>query len=142
MAGFYFLFTFCYDTAVGTAAYSIVTEMPSTRLRTKIIVLARNLYNVQGTINGVITPFMLNPSAWNWKGKAGFFWAGTSLLCLTWSEFRLPEGRGRTYGELDILLEQRISARKLSFAVLDPFHYSDGEVQKVEDNPTEKTWKV
>lgn len=64
------LFTLCYDIAVGTVAYSIVAEMPSSRLRTKTIVLARSLYNVQGTINGVITPYMLNPTAWNWKGES------------------------------------------------------------------------
>jgi SP family general alpha glucoside:H+ symporter-like MFS transporter len=57
-------------------AYSIVAEIPSDRLRTKTIVFARNLYNVMGTINGVIAPYMLNPSAWHWRGKAGFFWAG------------------------------------------------------------------
>jgi SP family general alpha glucoside:H+ symporter-like MFS transporter len=115
------LFTLCYDITVGTVAYSIVAEIPSGRLRTKTIVLARNLYNVMGTINGVITPFMLNPSAWNWKGKAGFFWAGLCFLCLTWTYFRLPEPRGRTYGELDILFEQRVSARKFKTAVVDPF---------------------
>lgn len=51
------LFTLCYDIAVGTVAYSIVAEIPSSRLRTKTIVLARSLYNCQGIINGVITPY-------------------------------------------------------------------------------------
>ena len=82
------LFTLCYDIAVGTVAYSIVAEIPSSRLRPKTIVLARSLYNVQGIVNGVITPYMLNPSFWNWKGKTGFFWAGTSFLCLVWTFFR------------------------------------------------------
>lgn len=64
---------------------------------------------------------MLNPSAWNWKGKAGLFWAGTSFLCLLWTYFRLPEPKGRTYGELDILFEQKVSARKFKKAAVDPF---------------------
>ena len=72
------LFTLCYDISIGTVAYSIVAEIPSSRLRTKTIVLARSLYNCQGIINGVITPYMLNPDAWNWGAKAGFFWAGKS----------------------------------------------------------------
>jgi len=119
------LFTLCYDIAVGTVAYSIVAEMPSNRLRTKTIVLARSLYNVQGIINGVITPYMLNPTAWHWKGKAGFFWAGTALLCLIWAYFRLPEPKGRTYGELDVLFEQNVPARKFKKAVVDPFRVHD-----------------
>jgi SP family general alpha glucoside:H+ symporter-like MFS transporter len=106
------VFTLIYDITVGSLAYSIVTEMPSSRLRTKTIVLARSTYNCQGIINGVITPYMLNPGAWNWSGRTGFFWAGTSFLCLTWTFFRLPEPAGRTFAEMDVLFEQKVSARK------------------------------
>ncbi|KAK4561597.1 hypothetical protein LTR86_004276 [Recurvomyces mirabilis] len=115
------LFTLCYDIAVGTVAYSFVAEIPSSRLRTKTIVLARSLYNCQGIINGIITPYMLNPTAWNWKARAGYFWAGTSFLCLTWAYFRLPEPKDRLFGELDVLFEQKVSARKFGQATVDPF---------------------
>jgi len=106
------VWTLCYDITVGTITYSIVTEIPSSRLRTKTVALGRCLYNVIGIMNGIITPRMLNPSAWNWKGKAGFFWGGLCLVCGTWSFFRLPEPKGRTYGEMDALFEKRVSARK------------------------------
>jgi SP family general alpha glucoside:H+ symporter-like MFS transporter len=52
-----------YDITVDTVAYSIVAKVLSDRPGTKTIVLAQNLYNFMGTINGVITPYMLNPSA-------------------------------------------------------------------------------
>jgi len=106
------VWTLCYDITVGTITYSIVTEIPSSRLRTKTVALGRCLYNVIGIMNGIITPRMLNPSAWNWKGKAGFFWGSLCLVCGTWSFFRLPEPKGRTYGEMDALFEKRVSARK------------------------------
>jgi SP family general alpha glucoside:H+ symporter-like MFS transporter len=112
-------YTLFYDITVGTVAFSLVAEIPSSRLRTKTIVLGRNLYNVIGIINGVITPYMLNPSAWNWKGKAGFFWAGMCFLCLVWTYFRLPEPKGRTYEELDLLFERRVSARKFTRTEVD-----------------------
>lgn len=115
------VYTFTYDATVGPVCYSLVSELSSTRLRAKSIVLARNLFNVVGIVTNVITPRMLNPSAWNWGAKAGFFWAGTCFLCFMWSFFRLPEPKGRTYGELDILFEQRISARKFKTAIVDPF---------------------
>ena len=57
---------------------------------------------------------MLNPTAWNWGAKTGFFWAGMCGILLLWTYFRLPEPKGRTYGELDILFENRISARKFA----------------------------
>ncbi|KAF4634630.1 hypothetical protein G7Y89_g3487 [Cudoniella acicularis] len=115
------VYTFVYDITVGPVCYSLVAEIPSTRLKTKSIVLARSVYNVMGIINGVIVPYMLNPTAWNWKGKAGFFWAGMCFLCFTWTYFRLPEPRGRTYGELDILFERDISARKFKGTDVSPW---------------------
>jgi len=119
------VYTFTYDLTVGPVCYSLVAEMPSTRLKTKSIVLARNVYNVFGIVNGVITPYMLNPTAWNWKGKSGFFWAGACFLCLTWTYFRLPEPKGRTYGEMDILFERGISARKFKSTDVSPWQ-TDG----------------
>lgn len=37
--------TLVYDVAVGPVCYSLVAELPSTRLRIKTVVLARNAYN-------------------------------------------------------------------------------------------------
>ena len=64
---------------------------------------------------------MLNPSAWNWEAKAGFFWAATTSLCLTWAYFRLPEAKGRTYAELDVLFERQVPARKFKDTTVDLF---------------------
>jgi SP family general alpha glucoside:H+ symporter-like MFS transporter len=78
-------FTLAYDATLGPICYSLVSEIPSTRLRSKTIVLARNCYNISGIITNIITPRMLNPTAWGWGAKAGFFWAGTSVLGILWS---------------------------------------------------------
>lgn len=64
---------------------------------------------------------MLNPDAWNWKGKAGFFWGSLCSLCVLWAYFRLPEPKGRTYSELDVLFERNISARHFTKTEVDPF---------------------
>jgi SP family general alpha glucoside:H+ symporter-like MFS transporter len=105
-------FTFVYDVTVGPVCYCLVPEIASTRLRIKTVVLARNAYNVIGIFSNVVTPRMLNPTGWNWKGKAGFFWAGFATLSLIWTYFRLPEPKGLTYCELDILFGKKASARK------------------------------
>ncbi|KAN0090475.1 putative maltose permease [Hyaloscypha variabilis] len=127
------IYTFTYDITVGPVCYSLVAEIPSTRLKTKSIVLARNVYNVFGIVNGVIMPYMLNPTAWNWRGKAGFFWAGMCALCWLWTYFRLPEPRGRTYGELDILFEKRVAARKFAGTDVSPWS-SEQEINRVESD--------
>lgn len=113
--------TVFYDITVGTITYSVVAEMPTTRLRAKTIVLARNLYNVVGLITGILNPYMLNPSAWGWGAKAGFFWGSINIIATIWVFFRLPEPKGRTFEELDILFERGISARKFKGTLVDPF---------------------
>ena len=115
------LYTFIYDSTVGPVCYSLVTELSSTRLRIKAVVLARNVYNIVGIVTNIITPRMLNPSAWNWGAKAAFFWAGSCLLCAVWTFFRLPEPKNRTYAELNVLFEQRVSARMFKSTTVNTF---------------------
>ena len=57
-----------------------------------------------------------NPTAWGWQSYTGFFWAGMTLLCILWSYFRLPETKGMTYAELDLMFERKLSARKFNTA--------------------------
>ncbi|KAK9242448.1 general substrate transporter [Lipomyces tetrasporus] len=118
------VFTFCFDATVGPVCYTLVTELSSSRLRTKTIVLARNLYNVAGIVTNILTPRMLNPSAWGWGARAGLFWSASCFLCLVWTFFRLPESMGRTYAELDLLFERKVPARKFASTVVDPFESS------------------
>ena len=48
-------------------------------------------------------------------------WGGLALLTWIWAYFRLPECKGRTFDELDILFAKKVSARKFSKAVVDAF---------------------
>ena len=58
------VFACVYNITVGPVCYAIVAEIPSTRLRQKTVVLARNFYNLASVIGNVLTPRMLNPGAW------------------------------------------------------------------------------
>lgn len=104
--------TFVYDLTVGPVCYILVAEVPSTRLRVKTVVLARLVYNLGGIVTSVLAPEMLDPTSWNWKGKACFLFAGTAFLCLIWCLFRLPELFGLSYLEIDILFEKRAKISK------------------------------
>ncbi|KIX06842.1 uncharacterized protein Z518_04818 [Rhinocladiella mackenziei CBS 650.93] len=115
------VFMFTYDLTVGPVCYSLVAEIPSTRLRIKTAVLARNCYNVAALCANFLNPPILNPTAWNLRGKGGFVWCGFCFLVLVWSFFRLPEPKGRSPAELDVLFEHNISARKFKNFSPDPF---------------------
>lgn len=112
------VYIFIYDMTVGPVTYAIVSEVSATRLRAKSVVIARNAYNITGIINNIISPRMLNPAAWNWGPKSAFFWFGICSLCIMWTFWRLPESKNRTYQDLDILFERRVSARKFRSTVV------------------------
>jgi SP family general alpha glucoside:H+ symporter-like MFS transporter len=123
------VFTFVYDFAVGPVTYSLVSELSSTRLKAKTIVLARAAYNASNIFVNVMTNYQLSSTAWNWGARTAFFWAGSCLLSAVWVFFRLPEPKGRTYAELDLLFEQRVPARQFAGTKIDPFaHPSEKRV--------------
>lgn len=106
------VFIFVFDCTVGPLTYCLVAEMGSSRLRIKTVILARVSYNLCSLVSNVLQNHMLNPLAWGWRGKSCFFWAGSCFLCLVYTYFRLPETKGLTYLELDVLFEKRAPAKK------------------------------
>ena len=108
------LVIFIFDCTVGPLTYCLVAELPSNRLRVKTVVLARVAYNINSIVTNVVIQRMLNPLAWNWRGKACFFCALLNFLCFVYCFFRLPETRGLNFHELDILFEKGADARKFA----------------------------
>lgn len=76
--------------------------------------------------------------AWGWGAKTGFFYAGTNLLCLIWCWFRLPESKDRSFGELDILFENKVPARKFRTTKADREWFSSITTDKQNSPRTEK----
>lgn len=105
---------FVYDVTVAPVAYSLVAEIPSSVLRSKSVVIARFSYAALNIAANVITPYQLNPSAWGWGARSGFFWGGTCVLGLIFTWFFIPEPKDRTTAELDLLFERKVSARRFA----------------------------
>ncbi|KAF2826131.1 sugar transporter [Ophiobolus disseminans] len=127
-----------YQLTVGTVCYSLVAELSSRRLQIKTVVLGRNLYNMIGIITGVLTPYMLNPGAWNWGNFAGLFWAGLCFLSIIYTYFRMPEPKDRSFAELDLLFEKRISARKFAATEVNVFEETNVQGTAVFERYEEK----
>ncbi|KAF4551456.1 Sugar (and other) transporter-like protein 66 [Elsinoe fawcettii] len=113
--------TLCNMITIGPVCYPIVAETPSGKLRYKTITIGRFVYNLTGIFNNSVTPRMLSPLAWNWGAKAALFYAGTNLLCNIWCWFRLPETKDRSFGEIDLMFNSRVPARKFKSTVVDQF---------------------
>jgi SP family general alpha glucoside:H+ symporter-like MFS transporter len=59
----------------------------------------------------------------------GFFWGAICFCCIIYTYFRVPEPSGRSFAELDLMFEKRISARKFAKAEINVFEeHVDGDV--------------
>ncbi|EXJ80698.1 hypothetical protein A1O3_06982 [Capronia epimyces CBS 606.96] len=114
--------SFLYNATMGPLTNTICAEIPSALLRSKVVVLARFCYTISSIIAGVLTPYQLNTSAWNWGAKTGFFWAGGCLISVIFAYFWVPESKDRTTADMDILYGRKLAAR----------HFSRAEVNLVE----------
>ncbi|KAK4689908.1 MFS transporter, SP family, general alpha glucoside:H+ symporter, partial [Tremellales sp. Uapishka_1] len=127
-----------YQLTVGTISYSLVAELPTRGLAIKTVALGRAAYCIVGIVCSVLTPYMLNPSSWNWSNYAGFFWGGSCFLCIVYTYFRVPEvstsalqavsvltlppkPSGRTFAEIDLLFARRVPARRFASTDVDAF---------------------
>ncbi|KAH8901621.1 sugar transporter [Thozetella sp. PMI_491] len=119
------LWLLVYYMTVGPICYAIISEVSSTRLRNKTVCLSRIAYYIAQIICNVVNPYMLNPTAGNWRGKTGFFWGAWAFLFMVWTWFRLPETKDKTYEELDILFARHVKAREFSLYRVDA--YAEGE---------------
>lgn len=115
------LWPFITSLTVGSVAFSIVTEVGSTRLRAKTIALARNTFNGLNIIWGAVIPYIFNPTEADLKGKAAFIFVFTGALCVVYVFFRMPELKGRTQEELDILFAGKVKARDFSKTVVNAY---------------------
>lgn len=67
----------------------------------------------------VAIPYMINPDQANMRGKCGFFFGGISFICLIWAYYRIPETKGRTFEELDIMFELEVPTKEFKNYVVD-----------------------
>lgn len=51
----------------------------------------------------------------------GFFYAGLTALLILFMYFMLPETKDRSYAELDVLFENKVSARRFHKTDVDSF---------------------
>ncbi|KAM7213714.1 MFS maltose permease [Rhypophila decipiens] len=113
------IWNFFYDISIGPVCFVIISEASATRVRSKSIAVATAAQGALGCAMTVAIPYMINPDQANMQGKLGFFFGGLAGFCLVWAYFRVPETRGRTFEELDILFERKVPTRLFGQYVID-----------------------
>ncbi len=105
------VWNFFYDLSIGPICFVIISEVSAMRLRSKSIALATAAQGALGCVMTIAIPYLINPDQANMRGKLGFVFGGLAAGCLGWAYFRVPETKGRTWRELDLLFEGRVFAR-------------------------------
>jgi MFS transporter, SP family, general alpha glucoside:H+ symporter len=55
----------------------------------------------------------------NLGGRCGYVWGATGFVCFLLAWYYLPEMKGRSYREIDILFNRKVQARKWKNTVVD-----------------------
>jgi len=97
----------------------IIGETSSIRLRPLTTGIGRGCYYLVNIPCIFLASYMLNPEGGNLGGKCGYVWAGTAFFCLILAYFYVPEMKGRSYREIDILFNRHVPARKWKNTAID-----------------------
>ncbi|KAK7424445.1 hypothetical protein QQX98_000410 [Neonectria punicea] len=94
------------------ASWVIIGETSSIRLRPLTTGVGRASYYIVEIPCIFLGSWMLNPTGANLGGRCGYVWGATGTVCLVMAYFFLPEMKGRSYREIDILFKRRVPARQ------------------------------
>jgi SP family general alpha glucoside:H+ symporter-like MFS transporter len=108
------MFTF----AAAPVSWCIIAETSAIRLRPLTTGIGRASYYIIEIPCIFLGSFMLNPTGGNLGGKCGYVWGGTALATLITAYYQLPEMKGRSYREIDIMFTRGIPARQFEKTVI------------------------
>ncbi|KAI9842602.1 MAG: hypothetical protein M1837_007040 [Sclerophora amabilis] len=113
------LYNFFYDLTIGPLCFVILSETSSTILRGKTIAISTAVSALINVVCAVGIPYAINPDQGNLRGKLALIFLGTTIPCLIWCFLALPETKGRTFEELDLMFQQRLPTRDFATHVTD-----------------------
>lgn len=106
------LFNTSFHTGYASTIHAIVAEIPTQTVRAKSQLVAQ-LINVSiGVGVSYATPYLFRADAANLGPKVGFIFLPINLFIAGFVYFYLPEIKGRSLDEIDLLFMSRISARQ------------------------------
>ncbi|KAK0644449.1 alpha glucoside transporter [Cercophora newfieldiana] len=101
------------------ASWVIIGETSAIRLRPLTTGVGRGAYYIVNIPCIFLATYMLNPLGVDLGGRCGYVWGATGFVCFLAAYFYLPEMKGRSYREIDILFKRKVPARKWKETVVD-----------------------
>jgi hypothetical protein len=97
---------------VWPCSYAISGEASTLDLRSKSQGIAWMTTGATTGLFGFVMPYIFNADQGNLGAKTGFVYAGLCLVGLVVVYFCVPDMKGRTAAEIDMMFDERIDARK------------------------------
>lgn len=129
MASFTLVYNFIYQTGIGPLGYVIFAEVSSAKLRSKTVGLGILTNSLCGMVANIVIPYLVNPDEANLGGKVGFIFGGLAAIGTVWAWFYIPETKGRTVDEIDILFEKGVAPRHFAKTSIEDLEDPVGEVK-------------
>ncbi|KAF8915518.1 general substrate transporter [Mucidula mucida] len=93
--------------------WTIASEVSSNRLRGKTLAAAAWSGFGVGLISNLVVPYIQDEGYGNLQGQIAYLWAGFSVAALFFAFFFVPELKGRSLEELDVLFYNKVPTRSL-----------------------------
>lgn len=106
-----FLWAIFYQVSIGAVGLAIASEIATPRLRPITISLVGFMQGASGWLIGFVSPYMINPDAGNLGAKVGFVFAGFGVPLCVLIFLYIPETKGLSFEDLDMLFENKINTR-------------------------------
>ncbi|KAF4978528.1 hypothetical protein FZEAL_5100 [Fusarium zealandicum] len=106
------VYCYFYNCTIGATAYSVLTEIATSRLRAKTAGISLALQNSLFTMFAFVIPFLFNPDQANLGAKVSFIFGAMAIISVVFLWFYMPESAGRSYEELDEMFMKKVPARK------------------------------
>ncbi|MCJ1314351.1 hypothetical protein MMC25_008032 [Agyrium rufum] len=106
------VYNFFYDLTIGPLCFVIISETSSAKLRSKTIAISTTVNALINVACAVGIPYALNPDQGNLRGKLAFVFFGAALPCLVWCFMCLPEIKGRTFDEIDLMFQRKVPTKQ------------------------------
>jgi hypothetical protein len=107
------IYAFVYFMTVGAISFVLLGEVSTILLRAKTTALATAVQAVFGIVMNVVIPYLINPDEADLKGKLGFVFGGCAAVATMVSWIYIPELKGRTFDEIDVMFARRVPPRRM-----------------------------
>lgn len=107
------IWAFFYQVSIGAVAFVLLGETSTINLRAKTAALATATQSVFGIVMNIAVPYMVNPDEGDLKGKVGFIFGGLGLIATIVCFFYIPDLKGRTFEEIDVMFINRVNPRQM-----------------------------